>query len=369
MTTLAQSSAVPEPRAGDLDPTSIRRQVNGVLADFLHRKEQEADRQGLPGQAPQVLGEFLLAGGKRIRPRLCLLGWQTAGGNARAPEPVVRVAAALELFHAFCLIHDDVIDHSDTRRGQPTVHRTLAAHHDTGRTPAATQQVGEAGAILVGDLALVWAEELWHTAGLDSAQLTGVRPLISAMRSEVIYGQYLDVTATGTGAADLDQALRIIRYKTAKYTVERPLQVGAALAGADDQLLEALTAFALPLGEAFQLRDDLLGVFGNEAETGKPALDDLREGKPTALYAYALMRADASQQRLLRAFYGNPRLDTDTAVTVRNLIEATGAAQVVEDMIHERHRHALSALHALDIPTQVRDQLRDLADQAAWRST
>ncbi len=273
------------------------------------------------------------------------------------------------MFHAFALIHDDVMDHSDTRRGEPTVHRKLAGRHTNGRTVQAAQDLGVGAAILVGDLALCWSDELLHTAGLMPAQLARVRPLVDAMRAEVMYGQYLDLTATGQPSTDIGHARAIIRYKTAKYTCERPLHIGAALAAADDALLTRLSAFALPLGEAFQLRDDLLGVFGNEAETGKPALDDLREGKHTVLIAQALQSADPTQARLLRSLYGNPHLDEDGAATVRALLEATKAPTVVERMIRDAYEQAMTALDDAPLRDEARSLLHVLAHQAVWRKT
>ncbi|MFI1801136.1 polyprenyl synthetase family protein [Streptomyces sp. NPDC020379] len=346
----------------------VRGRVEAVLYAFVRDKAAAAEAAGLSAEAAEAVETFLRAGGKRIRPQLCVLGWQAAGGTG-LPDPVVRVAASLEMFHAFCLIHDDVIDHSDTRRGQPTVHRALTARHHPGRTPQAAQRVGAAAAILVGDFALAWADELLHTTRLTPAQHKRITPLIDAMRTEVIHGQYLDVTATGQAGTDVDRAQLIVRYKTAKYTCERPLHIGAALAGADDTTLDQLSAFALPLGEAFQLRDDLLGVFGHQNATGKPVLDDLREGKPTMLIAHALAAADQAQARQLRTLYGDPHLKDDTAATVRSLLHATGAHHTVEQMIHDRHTQALKALARLNAPTRARDALKALAGQAAWRTS
>ncbi|WP_372412322.1 polyprenyl synthetase family protein [Streptomyces luteireticuli] len=342
---------------------AIRDRIDAVLAEFLEGKSRQAAARNHPAEITDVLHDFLFAGGKRLRPVLCVLGYHAVRGH-RTSAPVAQVAASLELFHAFCLIHDDVMDHSATRRGRPTVHRTLAVrHHDH---PAAAQ-LGTSAAILTGDLALVWSDELLATGHLTRTQRAAIRPLVDAMRTEVMYGQYLDLTATGQPTANTGTALEIIRYKTAKYTVERPLHIGAALAGADKQFFDSLSAFALPLGEAFQMRDDLLGVFGTPAETGKPALDDLREGKHTVLAALALMNADITQTRLLRAGYGNPHLTEDNAATLRAVLKATGAAQTVEDMIRARYTQALTALRDVAVPEPVGAQLRALAETAVWR--
>ncbi|MFD3519968.1 polyprenyl synthetase family protein [Streptomyces sp. NPDC058653] len=360
------TTAPAQPDGADLD--RARADIDRILDGFLTGKARAAARQRLPGEVTVLLADFLAAGGKRIRPLLCLTGWRAAGGRG-LPLPVTRAAASLEMFHAFCLIHDDVMDRSDTRRGHPTVHRALAARHAPGRTPAAASRLGAGAAVLIGDLALAWSDELLHTAGLSHKQVTDVLPLLDAMRTEVMYGQYLDVTATGTPGVDVGRALAICRYKTAKYTIERPLHIGAALAGAEQSLLDSLSAFAIPLGEAFQLRDDLLGVFGDPARTGKPALDDLREGKATVLIALALRHATRTQADQLRHLLGHRGLTHDQAATARSIITATGAVQRVETMITERHGQALHHLHTIPLEPASARHLRDLADRAVRRHT
>ncbi|WP_171162107.1 polyprenyl synthetase family protein [Streptomyces sp. I05A-00742] len=347
---------------------AVRRRVTAVLDGFLERKAGTAAKLRMPEELTGCLRDLLAAGGKRLRPLLCVSGWQAAGGQG-TPGTLIRVAASLEMFHAFCLIHDDVMDNSARRRGAPTVHRRLARHHAHGRTATAARHVGTSGAILVGDLALAWSDELLQAAGLTPRQLGAVLPLINDMRGEVMYGQYLDVTAAGRPTADVEQALRIVRYKTAKYTVERPLHIGAALAGAPLAVREALTAYALPVGEAFQLRDDLLGVFGTPEVTGKPSLDDLREGKHTVLVALALQRADARRRRVLRTLLGAPRLDEAGADRIREVFIATGARDEVEEMISAFQARALRVLETAPFPSRAIAHLRLLADAATVRAS
>ncbi|MFI0743455.1 polyprenyl synthetase family protein [Streptomyces sp. NPDC021100] len=349
--------------------TRMRDLVEETLRCFVDAKRAAARESDLPTETTEALADFILTGGKRLRPLLCLLGWYTAA-DTFPPPPVVRVAAALEVFHDFCLIHDDVMDRSDLRRGHPTVHRALAAHHHRrARSPVDADELGVHGAVLVGDLAFVWSDELLHTAGLAPAQQAAAWPLIDTMHAEVIHGQYLDLTHAGAPATDLDAPLRVIRYKTAKYTVERPLHIGAALAGAGPALREALSAYALPLGEAFQLRDDLLGVFGTPEDTGKPNLDDLREGKHTLLIAHALRRADPHQRALLLQTLGDRDLDEDTATRVRDILTTTGARTTIETLIHHRHRQALTALDSLPAPLAARHALHDIALTATVRTS
>ncbi|MFJ5304146.1 polyprenyl synthetase family protein [Streptomyces sp. NPDC088350] len=356
-------------RHTDLDPATVRRAVEARLTDFLRAKADEAADHRLPPLIHRTLGDFLTAGGKRVRPLLCVIGWHCGGHDTPPPDAVLQVAAALEMFHAFALIHDDVMDRSAIRRGRPTVHRTIAtALRRQGRDPATADHMGNAAAILVGDLALTWSDELMHTAGLTPARLGDILPLVHAMRSEAVYGQYLDLTATGRPTTDVGQALRIADYKTARYTIERPLHIGAALAGADHRLQAVLTAYARPLGEAFQLRDDLLGALGTPAATGKPHTDDLRDGKHTALAALALTRADPEQRHILQTLLGDPGLTEDGAARIRALLVATGARDEAEALILTRHRQALHALDTAALPPEVTTALTSMADAAVRRS-
>ncbi|MFI1801175.1 polyprenyl synthetase family protein [Streptomyces sp. NPDC020379] len=346
---------------------TVRTRIDGFLDDFLTHKTHTADTQKMPGEVPRTLHDFLFAGGKRLRPLLCVAGWHAAGGHGN-PAPTFQVAASLEMFHAFALIHDDVMDNSATRRGRPTVHRQLAARHQNGRSTATADHLGAGAAILIGDLALAWSDELLHTAGLTPKQLRAVLPLIDTMRTEVMYGQYLDLAAAGTLTDDVELALTIVRYKTAKYTVERPLHVGAALAGADAPVRAALSAFALPVGEAFQLRDDLLGVYGNPATTGKPCTDDLREGKHTALTALAFRRASQDQRKSLTGLFGDADLDEESCDRLRGILTATGARAAVEQMIQSRCEQAEQALARAPFPPAARHALHALARAATGRT-
>ncbi|MGW1977999.1 polyprenyl synthetase family protein [Streptomyces sp. NPDC001889] len=355
------------PANEELDLQLLKRPVEDVLAGFLAVKRARNTASRLP-DLTTALRDFVMAGGKRLRPVLTLVGWHAAGAHG-APSTVHHLAASLELFHAFALIHDDVMDRSDTRRGQPTIHRTFAQQHTGPGTAHAAERFGEGAAILVGDLALVWSDELLHAGHPTPAQLDNVLPLLAEMRSEVAFGQFLDLEAGGTTHHSVETALNVIRYKTAKYTIERPLHLGAALAGAGHTTLEQLSAYAIPLGEAFQLRDDLLGVFGDPATTGKPALDDLREGKATVLIALALERAHPAQAATLRHYLGNPALTEDQAHAARRIITATGADLFVEEMITERYEQALFSLRRAPFAVPAVQALSRLADSAVRRHT
>ncbi|KAB7846082.1 polyprenyl synthetase family protein [Streptomyces mobaraensis] len=356
----------PTPSTRGIELDRAKATVEAILDDFLTAKARSAE-QPEAERFGSVLSGLLDAGGKRLRPLLCVIGWHTAT-DAQEPPALWHLAASLELFHAFTLIHDDVMDRSATRRGRPTAHRVLAAHYAGCGQARARDWFGTSGAILLGDLALVWSDELLHRGHPTPRQLTAVLPLLNAMRTEVMYGQYLDLLTTGR-TPDLPTALTVIRYKTAKYTIERPLQLGAALAAAPPPLLAACTAYALPLGEAFQLRDDLLGVFGHPHHTGKSTLDDLREGKATALAALALERAGPRDRTRLEQLLGDRTLTEEGAAEARRIILDTGAKHTVEQMIDDRFRQAMTALHRARLPHDAVQALSAVAEAAVYRAS
>ncbi|HEX3898576.1 MAG TPA: polyprenyl synthetase family protein [Mycobacteriales bacterium] len=287
--------------------------------------------------------EFVLDAGKRLRPAFCYWGALYAG--APDSDALVRAAASLELLQACALVHDDVIDHSDTRRGRPAVHRRFASLHDTAGWAGDADDFGAAAAILLGDVLLAWSEEMFATSGLHDEALRRAQPVSAKMRTEVMAGQYLDIVEQARGATTVERALRVARLKSAKYTVERPLHLGAAIAGADPAYAETFTRFGIPVGEAFQLNDDMLGVFGDPTVTGKPAGDDLREGKQTVLTALALERASDQEAELLRASLGRPDLGEEAIDHLRRIIRDSGAADEVMTMITARLSDAHDALN------------------------
>lgn len=293
-----------------MDRAGLRDRTDRALADFLAGQRAwlaAADDALLP--VAEALEAFVLRGGKRLRPAFAYWGYRGAGGTDS--DQVVAALAALEFVQASALIHDDLMDRSDTRRGEPAVHRRFAAHHRGAGWVGNADGFGDSAAILLGDLCLVWSDQLLHGAGLDPYQVQRARPVFDEMRTEVTIGQYLDVLAQASGDTSVERAGKIARYKSAKYTVERPLLLGAALADASAPLRDAYSGYGLPLGEAFQLRDDVLGVFGDPRQTGKPAGDDLREGKRTFLVAAAMETTDATGRALLTKRLGDPGLDPD----------------------------------------------------------
>ena len=314
----------------------------------------------------------LTRGGKRLRPAFCYWGWRGAGGSADGPEgeAIVRAATGLELFQAAALIHDDVMDDSDTRRGMPAIHRRFAELHRGSSWLGTPEHFGVAGAILLGDLCLAWSDELLTGSGLDQAALERGRPVFDRMRTELMGGQYLDMLEQARAGQDdgaAERARQVLRFKSAKYTIEHPLLLGGALAGAPRDLLEAYSAYGLPLGEAFQLRDDVLGVFGDPSQTGKPAGDDLREGKRTMLVAIAMHNSTPAQRASLRRHLGDPRLDAASVEELRRVIVETGALTEVERLIDSLVDEARSALASAPLHEPTHAVLEGLIDAATAR--
>ncbi|HEX2772118.1 MAG TPA: polyprenyl synthetase family protein, partial [Micromonosporaceae bacterium] len=294
-----------EPPVSPVDRAGLRERVDKALSAFLSDRRAlllAVDEALLP--VADALEAFVLQGGKRLRPAFAYWGYRGAGGEDS--DPVVAALTALELVQASALIHDDLMDRSDTRRGEPAIHRRFAEHHRRSGWHGDPDAFGDAAAVLLGDLSLVWSDELLHTSGLDPQTLARARPVFDVMRTEVTVGQYLDVLTQATGDTSVQRAGKVARYKSAKYTVERPLLLGAALADGPADVRAAYSGYGLPLGEAFQLRDDILGVFGDPFVTGKPAGDDLREGKRTYLVAVAYAEADPAGRDLLARRLGDP---------------------------------------------------------------
>jgi geranylgeranyl diphosphate synthase type I len=357
-----------------LDAEDLRARVQKVLDDFLAR-QVDALEEVSPECAPLVESVHrLLSGGKRLRPAFCYWGWRGAGGAD--DETVLPAVAAFEMFQAAALIHDDVMDSSDTRRGMPAVHRQFAALHRGNGWSGDAERFGHAGAILTGDLCLSWSDELLGQALLPPEALARGKAVFDRMRSQLMGGQYLDMLAQAVaagggadGADAVDRARRVIRFKSAKYTVEHPLLVGGTLAGASPQLLASYSAYGLPLGEAFQLRDDVLGVFGDPERTGKPAGDDLREGKRTVLVALALAEASPAQAATVRRLLGDPGLEPDGVTRLREIIVETGALASVERTIADRVAEARAALRRPGVPEPARTVLDRLVDAATERTS
>ena len=351
-------------------PFNILAAVDGALAAFLDA--ETASLAALDPALQLVAGtarQAVLAGGKRIRPTFAYWGWRGAVGQGPAVEPVLPALAALELLHAFALVHDDVMDASPVRRGMPTAHRALTAHHSALGLRGDPDTFGISAAILVGDLCLVWADKMIDLATPGQLAVRAARRRYDQMRVEAIAGQFLDLLGESSPDWSVERALFTARLKTASYTVTRPLQYGAALAdgAVEGPLIQLYADYGRAVGEAFQLRDDLLGVYGDPATTGKPMGEDLARGKPTVLVELARTRVTNRQggelEQLLRC--GTPQDVPRFAALLRD----TGAPTQVDQMIKDRVAYATSMLDDAPIDPATRQALTDLAAAAAWRQS
>jgi len=350
------------------EPGRFRAAIERTCADFCDEQEVLLAPLGPDARRLNDAARRAVSGGKRFRAAFCWWGHQAVDSTRTADlDALLRACASLEFLHASALVHDDYMDASDVRRGRPATHRAFAAEHVGKGWAGDPLQYGAAAAILLGDLLLSWSDELLRTCGLPADRVLAALREFDRTRTEVVTGQFLDVSVQARGRAGVAEAMTVLRYKSAKYSIERPLNVGAALGGADPRHQAQLSAFGLPLGEAFQLRDDLLGVFGDPAVTGKPAGDDLVEGKRTVLVARALEALAPADAKRLDSALGTP-LSPNEVDELRALIDGSGARGRVELSISELTKQALTALDEAEISEPARVALRDLAARVTQRA-
>ena len=347
-----------------LNPSSISEVVGPIdrrLIDILSIERNKWVEVDETLAAPfDALQSLIFSGGKRIRPAFFYWAHVGAGGDGLS-KIAVNAGAAIEMLHAFALAHDDVMDHSSSRRGEPSIWQHFTDLHDESGWAGNSREFGEAVAILVGDLAHVIADQLMRDISPTVSQIW------DELRLEVNIGQYLDVLSGARQTFDRDGARRILEYKTGRYSVQRPLHLGAAIAGKYDEFADFFTDFGRPVGVAFQLRDDLLGVFGDEKATGKPVGDDLREGKPTSLVAAAYEKANAQQTEVLHLIGSEDLADSDVA-RIQEVIIETEADQVIEKEIKSLTTVALRELETSSLKKEALEALRELALFVAYRS-
>ncbi|MBN9643088.1 polyprenyl synthetase family protein [Corynebacterium mendelii] len=361
-----------------LDPATVKAMVDEHLAGFFRSTRAELDPiDPFIAELNAEIEDFVLGGGKRVRPLFAWAGYVGAvtspgadpAGAEEDPSAVIEAVSALELIQACALIHDDIIDFSDTRRGYPTMHRRIESAHRARGWSGDGERFGTSVAILAGDLALAWADDILARSSISPAALSRAWTAWAPMRSEVIAGQILDISIEAARDERPESARRTILLKTAAYTIERPLHFGAAIGGADDRLIAAYRRFGQLVGTAFQLRDDLLGVFGDPQVTGKPAGDDLREGKRTELLAHALVHLDATDPAAaarLRRGIGSATSDDEIA-ELSGIIAATPAVAETEQAIAELTRSGIEVLSAAELSPAVTGVLVDLAHAATDR--
>jgi geranylgeranyl diphosphate synthase, type I len=344
--------------------------ITDQLRRYLHDRRDASAYIGTDYDAMiAALEQFVLDGGKRLRPAFAYWGWR-AVSTKDADAQVLLLFSALELLHASALVHDDVIDGSATRRGQPTTHMTFAALHRDRHWKGSSDRFGMSAAILLGDLALAWADDIVAGVDLPADARRRIRQVWADIRTEVLGGQYLDIVAEASAAESIASAMTVNLFKTACYTVSRPLQLGVAAAADRPDVQALFYDVGTDLGVAFQLRDDVLGVFGDPAVTGKPSGDDLRSGKRTVLLAEAVEladKSDASAANLLRASIGSDLTDAQVR-ELCGVIEGVGALAAVQDRIDMLTRRALARLADAPINAAAKAGLSELARLAANRS-
>ncbi|GGF33870.1 putative polyprenyl synthetase [Microbacterium sorbitolivorans] len=352
--------------------------ISERLEKFLQDRRDEVARDAALDASDPVVELMLehaaatLAGGKRLRARFAFWGWRAAGA-ASSPESVIALGAALEIFQAAALVHDDIVDNSDTRRGAPSAWRALeAAHRERGWSGSA-EEFGRTGGILLGDLLLGWSDDLFEEAleALSPGAARSARAQYARMRRDVTLGQFLDVAGEAAWPATpdelhADRAQRVAVLKSARYSVQQPLLLGARIAGAGAGVLDSLAAIGHPLGLAFQLRDDVLGAFGNPELTGKPAGDDLVEGKRTLLIAYAREELDPAERAALDARLGGA-LSDDEIARMQELLRGTGALDRVENEIAAYAQQARDAISAAGFDEATVAELQELVTATTVR--
>ena len=316
-----------------------------------------------------ALNDFLI-GGKRLRPLFAVAGYVGAGGSLEPNdlEKLHKAVISLELLQACALIHDDMMDGSDTRRGAPSIHRRFENEHRARAAVGDGAAFGSAAALLLGDLALVLSTQALNQSGISDAQMRAVNPIFDTMKVELMAGQYLDMHAGSRSSVSVDDALKIATYKSGKYTIERPIHFGGALALCSPELLQIYSDYGIPLGIAFQMRDDLLGVFGDSSVTGKPAGDDLLEGKRTALISYALEHLSPEEASEFATTFGDRNATPVQIARMRELINTSGAVEFIEKIIEEKTTLALNASRNERIHSSGQELLAQLAIAATRRS-
>ncbi|MEV6905088.1 polyprenyl synthetase family protein [Amycolatopsis sp. NPDC051372] len=313
--------------------------------------------------AVTALPEFV-RGGKFLRPMFAYVGWCC---GAPEDDAAVRAVASLELLHCFALAQDDVMDASDLRRGRPALHTQFARWHRNQGWSGSPARFGESAAILAGDLFLVWSEQMLRESGLPAATLARGWPHYDAMRSELATGQLADLVNDARVLPSWESILDVLRRKSGNYTVRRPLELGAALAGCDPRVSQALGDYGALVGEAFQFRDDFLGVFGDPAVTGKPAGQDLRDRKASSVVALAITMADTPLRRKLQRLLGREAMDDEAVASLREAIMASGAPDQLEKLIDKQVRKALDAIDGADLPTRMTETLAVLTARCTER--
>jgi geranylgeranyl diphosphate synthase type I len=348
------------------DLSELRVSIDSILVEFTKARSRALTDIGSELQpVASAMTAFITDGGKRFRPIFAYLGYLGTGAAPR--QEILSACTALELVHVCALIHDDVMDGSDTRRNKPSIHKLFQSLHNDQSYKGDSERFGLASGILLGDLALVWADRLLVESGISREEFISAQEVFSDMRDELMAGQYLDVLEGALATTSVERSLKVARFKSGKYSIERPLHFGAALAG-KPEFNETYSRFGLPLGEAFQLRDDVLGVFGDPRITGKPAGDDIREGKRTVLIAITMENANQAQRNIMTSALGNSQISDADMALVQEIIVKTGALDEVEKLITDLTQESISALRQSTIDGKICTVLEEMSVIATQRS-
>lgn len=341
--------------------SKFKEKLDLELKKYLDEKVEEAKR--IDPQATKLVKavrRMVLAGGKRLRPAFMYYGYKAAGGNDE--EAIIYTCQSIELLHAYLLIHDDIIDNSDLRRGQPTVHKFFERSNTS-----LTRNFGVNAAILAGDYASTFAQEILSRSPFSDHEIRRARKILDQLLLEVIAGEFVDVLSGLKPQSSWEEQEKILEYKAARYTIVRPLHLGAALADAHDEIFNTFTAYGIPLGKAFQIQDDILGMFGDEEKLGKPADSDIKEGKKTYLILKALEEANNEQRRVLQKTVGNIDARDDEIDAVRQIVKETGAYDFAVRAAKKLIREAKAALDGVEIEKESQEYLLGIADYMLQR--
>lgn len=352
-----------------IELSALRESINASLTTFIERENRYLAEIGSElDPVASSLHSFLLDSGKRFRPLFAVIGYIGTGATL-SPETITALSS-LELIHVCALIHDDVMDASDTRRGAPAIHKHFENIHASQKLSGSASQFGIASAILLGDLALIWAAKMLHESQVSNDALVSSLSMFNEMQVELMGGQYLDIYEQALASESVERSRKVARYKSGKYSIERPLHFGAALAQKNPtELFSVYSSYGLPLGEAFQLRDDLLGVFGDFATTGKPAGDDLREGKRTVMMAMTHERATTGQRETIKELFGRPDIDEAGIAALQSIIIETGARDHLESLISDLYNEATAVIDHPTIDPAARPLLLTMAKLATQRNS
>ena len=343
----------------------IKSRIDKAIASFLDDKIKEASQVSEASKLlMQNIKEFSLRKGKRIRPLMVVYGFKCF--SQEKEEEIIKVSIASELLHDYLLIHDDIMDESDLRRGEPTFHKVYEKIYSE-KGLSGVEQYAENSSLLAGDVLAALAVEPILEADFPAELKVRAVKRFCETNSLTGFGQELDVLLELNKEAKAQDVNLVHTLKTAKYTIEGPLHIGAILAGATKEQLKVLSDYAIPAGRAFQIQDDILGVFGSEEKVGKPIDSDLKEGKKTLLIIHALENGSSEQKKRLLEILGNQSISMQDVEDARKIIQETGSLEHSKKLAHELAHKALEVAQKTDFKEEGKQFLISIADKLVSR--